>query len=63
MTKEVGVDPFPQPGVGGRGADNLPGPFAADLEEAVVWARAGKPVFMGNMALDLSYSCLDIPWK
>ena len=28
-TKKVRVDPFPQPGVGGRGADDLPAPFAA----------------------------------
>ena len=42
MTKKVRVDPFPQPGVGGRGADNLPGSFPAHREEPV--RRAQPPV-------------------
>ena len=41
-TKKVRVDPFPQPGVGGRGADNLPGSFPAHREEPV--RRAQPPV-------------------
>ena len=42
VTKKVGVEPLPQAGVGGRGADDLPGPLPAHREEAV--GRAQAPV-------------------
>jgi hypothetical protein len=38
VAEEVGVDAFPQPGGGRRGADDLPGPFPAHREE-----RVGRP--------------------
>ncbi len=38
VAAEVEVDAFAQPGVGGGGADDLPGPFAAHREEP-----AGRP--------------------
>jgi hypothetical protein len=42
VPEEVGVDAFPQSGLGGCGADDLPGPLAANGEEPV--GRAQAPV-------------------